>query len=316
MYHGFTDKANDPLNYHGKHLHISTFLEQAEHLKKHYNVVPLTQFLQHCKEGTPPPRRSVVLTFDDGYASNYILAYPILKRFKLPASIFLTTDFIEQKNFIWANRVEYSLLTTENTSIEIQIGSKKTLFTLASIEERHNAIQSVKENLRPLGIKEQERITAGLEGSAGRKLTFEQKTTPAIHKPMDWGQVKEMVQCGLVTAGAHTCSHAILSQCSPEELAEEISIPKKLIEQKLNVACELFCYPYGGTGTFNELTTTALKHHGYSCALTTLNGTNHLSTDPFFIKRLGTSNHQTMEQFRNNLLSSHKRLRALRKKMF
>jgi peptidoglycan/xylan/chitin deacetylase (PgdA/CDA1 family) len=63
-------------------------------LTKNFKVISLTQLVEYLKENSPLPPKSVVITFDDGYKNNYIYAYPILRKYNIPATIFLTTGFV------------------------------------------------------------------------------------------------------------------------------------------------------------------------------------------------------------------------------
>ncbi|MFA5066328.1 MAG: polysaccharide deacetylase family protein [Dehalococcoidia bacterium] len=65
------------------------FGAQLEYLKRHeYNVVSLAALLHYLAKGKVPPR-TVAITFDDGYEDNYFVAFPLLKKYNFPATIFL-----------------------------------------------------------------------------------------------------------------------------------------------------------------------------------------------------------------------------------
>ena len=68
---------------------VSTFRAHMEALKAAgYEPVSLQALQDYVEKGTDLPEKPVVITFDDGYSSNYELAYPILKEFDFPATIF------------------------------------------------------------------------------------------------------------------------------------------------------------------------------------------------------------------------------------
>ena len=72
------------------------FREQiAGLMDRGYVIRPLSEVLRNRKLGLPPPPRTVVVTFDDGFASVYARAWPVLKEFKAPATIFLNTAFMD-----------------------------------------------------------------------------------------------------------------------------------------------------------------------------------------------------------------------------
>jgi peptidoglycan/xylan/chitin deacetylase (PgdA/CDA1 family) len=91
------------LNYHSINPTHSTstspedFELQMKYLAENFNVISLTEFCRFRAEGRTLPARSIIVTFDDGYEDNYLYAFPVLKKFNIPATIFLTTGFIEGK---------------------------------------------------------------------------------------------------------------------------------------------------------------------------------------------------------------------------
>lgn len=60
-----------------------------------FQAISLKKLLELSESGMPIPPRSFVITFDDGYANNYVEAWPILKRLNAPATIFLATDYLD-----------------------------------------------------------------------------------------------------------------------------------------------------------------------------------------------------------------------------
>src|SRR5205809_1446369 len=94
-YHGVTRSphkvSSDPWDLT---LDAQIFESQLDFLHKNYNVISLQSFLAAKRKNAPLPPYSVVLTFDDGPRNFYTLAAPLLKKFSLPATVFVITDFI------------------------------------------------------------------------------------------------------------------------------------------------------------------------------------------------------------------------------
>jgi peptidoglycan/xylan/chitin deacetylase (PgdA/CDA1 family) len=103
MYHAFGSPSEPASRFV---LPARRFARQMAWLKRRrYTVLSLGQFLRYRREHQLPPARSVVITFDDGYADNQTLAYPILRRFGFPATIFVVSGAMGTTN-LWDRDAE------------------------------------------------------------------------------------------------------------------------------------------------------------------------------------------------------------------
>jgi len=103
MYHSLND------NYNITKLSVSpgSFERQMEFLYKHrYNVIGLNRAIPYIARREKPPPRTVVITFDDGYYNNYVYAYPVLKKYNLPATIFVITGKIGSPGYVGWKELE------------------------------------------------------------------------------------------------------------------------------------------------------------------------------------------------------------------
>ncbi len=103
MYHSITPGA---IKENRLQVSVKNFERQARFLKKDYNVLPLEQLADLIKRGEKLPSRVLALTFDDGYKDNYIYAFPILKKYKLPATMFLIINEIGRPDRLSWNEIK------------------------------------------------------------------------------------------------------------------------------------------------------------------------------------------------------------------
>lgn len=74
------------------------FIKQMNYLKKkRFKVVSLKQLVEWIEKKQPIPKKTIILTFDDGYQDNYFNVWPILKKNNFPATIFLVPDLINRR---------------------------------------------------------------------------------------------------------------------------------------------------------------------------------------------------------------------------
>ena len=97
-----------------------------------------------------------------------------------------------------------------------------------------------------------------------------------------------------------------------KEIKNELSLSKQRIEEKVKVPCHYFSYPNGQKGDFNGATRTALINTGYSCALTTVIGTNDPGSDHYELKRLNIHNSGDLSGFKRTLSGFGRFLRAIK----
>jgi peptidoglycan/xylan/chitin deacetylase (PgdA/CDA1 family) len=104
IYHRFGEDKYPTTN-----IDVERFREQLEYLKdKNYTVISMQELVQLLHAGKNLPERSVVISIDDGYRSVYEYAWPILKSFGYPFTVFLYAKAIEGKhwNYMTWNQVK------------------------------------------------------------------------------------------------------------------------------------------------------------------------------------------------------------------
>lgn len=317
MYHGFTNRdGQQGFNaHHGKHLHVDKLHQQLAWLKQYYHVISLRHLIAFYRGEEGIPERSVVITIDDGYYSNYALAYPVLCEFSLPATIFVATDFIDQKEFLWVDRVEYALACTNETRLIVGIKNDQREYVLSNLGQKRRADSEIKTILKRFSPQVREQVIQEIENNLKVKLA-QQSVGVDLYRPLTWTQMSEMIHSGLVTIGSHGSSHTIATSLTPDEWADDLKRSRERIQKMTRTRCELFSYPNGGEADFNDKARDIVEATGFQCALTTIAGTNHRSEDPFTLKRLNIHNAGDMDGFVRTLSSSWRWLRRLKNASF
>ncbi len=286
-YHGFTDRrAHAGIeNSHGKHINVEAFRQHVEYLKAHYNVIPLQRLVDFYAGEAPLPARPVVITIDDGYESTYRLAYPILKRYQVPATVFVTTDFVDGKQWLWTDRIERALSATSTARLDVAVAGERFTYDLSDRAGRLACDASLRSRLKAADQEGRPAVIEALERALGQGAPGTGDGEP-MYRPLDWEQIREMITSGLVSIGGHTVSHVILTRVSAGRAREELSRSKQIIEARTGQPCTLFCYPNGQRGCFDPATRELLRATGYACGVTTVFGTNDRRSDVYELKRL------------------------------
>jgi len=284
LYHGFCDSKNK-----GERTPNSRFMAISEferHLKvylKYGTPISLKDLL--CKEKLPP--NPIVVTIDDGYANNYDLGLPVLKKYNFPATIFLTTGFIDRKLFLWTDWLEFIAVNASNADITIEVNEEVISFNLGEPQARNNAVKQLKSILKNMPINKIKSFLYELQELS--KVKYDWEKIPENLQPLTWKQIREMKKSGLISFGGHTVSHAILSKCSKEEQHFEIVESKARIEKELNEECLILAYPNGKENDFTAETIGLAKKANYRMAVTTNSGyENSNEYESYKLNRWGT----------------------------
>ena len=287
MFHGFTDQDSSGIeNYDRKHICAEKFSQILGHLASKYHVIGLEKVVAALASGGPLPRNPVVLTFDDGYESNYRIAFPELKKHNAPATIFLATDFVDRGQQLWTSRLEYAFGATSEKEFRGRIGGRELILKLNTLAERVKAVKAAKNIFKTIPQETLDEEIANVEKILKASLETATKVS-TVYRNLVWPQAKEMLASGLVSFGSHTHTHKILGRCQPETIRTELAVSREIIEREIGAPCTFFCYPNGGRADISEESERILRELGFSCALTTLHGDNGRGDNPFELRRMG-----------------------------
>jgi len=275
LYYHRVNDDNDPFF---PALSIAAFEAQMRFLSKSYRVVGLAELLRRLADGPAEP--VLAITFDDGYRDNYTYAFPILQRYGLPATIFLTTGSIDSGEPLWFERLALAVKNTARDSIDLDFHSLQQL-TLRTPSERLKANAQIFSALRPLPDPERRRLLAEIL----QKLALRDAGERA-HKMLTWDDAR-LMSANRIAFGGHTVTHPFLSRLTAEEFRWEASECKRRIEDELQLPVEHFAYPNGREEDFGLANKALVRQAGYRAAVTTIWGVNHSSTDPFELRRGG-----------------------------
>ena len=249
-YHRVTETWDETLDYSQPGMVVtgSTFERQLTSLKEHFEVVTLGALLENEPIAGRPARPRCVITFDDGWRDNYDLAFPILRRHSLPATIFLATDFIGTDRAFWHTELTYLFTRTD---VSRSLGDELTFRAYPSPVRhelrrlarrgpfRTHDLDPLIETLKALCDEEViEELVQALSRTVGLRRPFFQDRKFFL----DWDQVREMVAAGL-EIGSHGCSHRILTRLSTEAANEELVRSKAEIEHRVGGTVEHLAFP-------------------------------------------------------------------------
>jgi peptidoglycan/xylan/chitin deacetylase (PgdA/CDA1 family) len=271
-FHGLKSDDDGDLPDDGLHLAASRFEQVCAHLSKNWCVLPLADIIGHLRAGETLPQRTVALTFDDGYASNFEIGLPILERYALPATIFPVTSFLDGHDWLWFNRLRYALLKTDMSFLPtLDSGFAHPL----QLHTQSGRLASLETCLDQLKTTPQEGILARvkqIENGLGCSLQHAAQKPDKL-RPLTWDQARLMRDSGLVSFGGHSHQHLILGRCEDATTSSEIANCAARLTAELGYHSGVFAFPNGKPDDIPTGVDAVLQANGFNAAVTTSTGT-------------------------------------------
>lgn len=283
LYHGVTDQPADGIeNCQGKHLPLAEFEDQMRLVAETATPMTLRDMAGRLAAGRPLPPRAVAVTFDDDYANVRNLALPALLRHRVPATFFISTGFVGASRLYWTDLVEHCLNRTRVTALRLADPAWAGDYDLGSPAARTQVLGSLKARLKTLPPARRDRCLAELAQAAGVRPD---QGHAANYAHLDWDQVRELDARPDYEVGGHTVRHEILAYLDDATLDHEIGDCLETLRRELDRPVDLFSYPEGQEGHFDDRVIAALRRHGVSICPTAQAGTNQPGADPYHLKR-------------------------------
>jgi peptidoglycan/xylan/chitin deacetylase (PgdA/CDA1 family) len=281
LYHRVTDLRLDPQLLAVAPHH---FEQHLEILRREYQPMSLGAFVDalHNKRF---PKRTVIVTMDDGYADNLYEAKPLLEQFNVPATVFVTVGSIGSRREFWWDELERVFLHSYNLpdALSLRIDGVERQYNLGhtasygsdrlkryahwNVEssddptERHAVYRSLIGLLRGLSAATRhdllERILVWARADREGRPT---------HRTLTAEELLCLVDGGLVKVGAHGVSHSALALLSQEEQKAEILGSKIRLEGILGSKVDQFAYPFGSRNDYTQETTALVQDVGFMSA--------------------------------------------------
>lgn len=274
-YHRFGEKGDQLMT------SARVFRQQLDYLTSHYRVVPLSKLVEYLGSDQELPPGLAAITIDDGYRDAYEIAFPILQHYQAPATLFVVTDFLDRKTWLWTDKLRFLTAQTRATRFETASNDLPLQFQLGGQASRLEAATQVNSHLKALPDEVKEEAIKRIASS----LRIEIPDLPARdYDAITWEQARKMDSAG-IEIGSHTLTHPILTNINDERLESELRGSKTKLEAELGRQVELFCYP---NGNYDARVKRAAANAGYSSAVTVEAGLNRNGCDLFALRRVHT----------------------------
>lgn len=279
MYHSIVDDPRRTEDTIGISQSRSTFEAHIRTLAEEFNPVTLEQVVQFARGGEPLPRKSVAVTFDDGFFDNYEVALPILSRYGVPATFYIMVGAVETGVPPWYCRLNFAFRATRKTDwVNPEDGVR---YSMETGNHRKAALQAAWDaGARRVGNSQAEFVRRVEESLDVVPLGAESRMM------LRWDEVRALKEAGH-TIGAHTLSHPNLAHVTEEEAGAEIVGCKTRLEEEIGGPVDHFSYPHPALNPqWTPSTLRITREAGFKSAVLTSCGPVRRGDEPLIMKRI------------------------------
>lgn len=250
MYHGVSKAENFSMN--GRHLPSVEFEKHLRYFKKHFDILSLAD-LCNVHEGNQS-RNSIALTFDDGYLNNVHNAIPLLLKYEIPATFFISTISLTDQEYIHPS--DYIDAIRKSTSTSIDINGNIFQYKNGHLT---NSGKNVYSYINSLRFQEFRHTVSTLKRNYPIRNVLK-GIDPELYTLVNSKTITELASHKLLTVGSHSHDHVNLSMLSIEEIDHQVGISKRILESNTQKVVNSIAFPYG---YFNEDVVERSLQHGY-----------------------------------------------------
>jgi peptidoglycan/xylan/chitin deacetylase (PgdA/CDA1 family) len=300
LYHRITESPFDPWDMSVTPQH---FAQHLEILTNRCQPMGLGEMVRALCAGRKL-RRAVAITFDDGYADNLHNARPLLERYGVPATVFVTTGGIDSEHGFWWDELERLVLRTEELpgalalrvhgkSFHRELGKAARPGTRADLRRRWRKGDSAPdarcalygtlwELLQPLPASEQRKVLRDVANWAGNPT----REAPD-HRTLSAEGIRSLAKGGLIEIGAHTVTHPVLAVLPAGCQKREMQQSKDRLQAIVNAPVTSFSYPFGSPGLdYTPQTAALVREAGFNRGCSGAVGLLGRHTDRYQLPRL------------------------------
>ena len=245
------------------------FEKQLRYLKSNYSILQIEELdaiLNNNSDNLKLPKYAVLITFDDGIYNFKKNAFPLLKKYNIPACLFIITEVINSNQMFWWDALSKELIDKGQSVSEIRT-------YLNYLKKTPNSVRKVaKANIRPLYAK--------------------QLTSVDLHYFWRNG----------ISIGNHSHTHPMFDKCSDDEIILEIENSNKCFDDWNIDGFKYFAYPNGNYSLKSE---NFLKKYSISLAFKFEHKINNKKINPLRIDRISTNSYMGLNEFRAKVSGLH-----------
>jgi peptidoglycan/xylan/chitin deacetylase (PgdA/CDA1 family) len=255
------------------------FEQSIAYLSKRYKFINPEEYSTLYFKKKKPEKPVLMLTFDDSSHTLYTNVLPVLKRYSVPAVVFVTTGGVGEETSLINDQLIYMIGKSHVEKFFLP-GHSGRRYSIRNLSEKVDTFFKINLMLKKMNNEEKLSIIKELRDV----FKIDIKDINEYFKNLSWDEIKEMDNSGLIFFGTHTVTHPILTKVPIKQAEYEIRYPKEQLEEFLDKDIKFFAYPNGSTDDYNEDIKKIVINSGYEMAFTTNEYSMDIN-DPYEIPR-------------------------------
>jgi len=262
-----------------------TFADHLAAVVKYLKPVSPQEFVERLNDSKKILAGHCLITFDDGWYDNYDYALPLLEQHRVPAVIYIATDYIGTHKTFWQERLARMLHQLWQARVsDGDLYGELGIDTL--LQQSEGTVRAfVRASISALKTRPQLEIDGLLQRVQAVLEQHALSSDDIGHdRFMTWQQVERLHASDVVTIGSHAQSHTPMTKLAPPDVARELRESNAAIARQLKQPTPWFAYP---NGDHDAASRQLVQQAGYRMAVTTEIGSVSSGDDAMRLRRIG-----------------------------
>jgi len=283
MYHGVVNKNS---NYFSpRHITAEQFEEHLKYFSDEFDVIGISRAFEYAESNHKPERNTITISFDDGYRNNLYVALPLLKKYNIQTTFFISSMCTQEMDLrIWADIVACLDYFHKDDIIELD---SKRFKNLVEIESKISLTDFLKTSDASSRDNYLDYLT--LKYNIKKKLD---SIPSEVWKLLTGEELKELSSSDIVEIGSHGHLHYNLAEVGAAVAKKELEYSKELLQNIVGKEINSVAYP---DGSYNNETKNIAENLGYKYQLAVNYHCPDDTTDPRILNRHSISSTTTFE---------------------
>ncbi len=291
VYHGVAPNLEKPLNW--RHIDPDCFEKHLVFLKKHAHVIPLKDFFE-CR--FVKGKKNIAITFDDGYRNNYTYAFPLLKKYQVPATIFVTGINNTKYNILWGDLMDIAVRLSNGY---LDIKGQRFYRAASPYNLSYYSASGLRlgDFLKTLNFEE--KMDALLKANNVLEK-LQENYLGDYWQLLNDNEIEELAKSELIEIGAHGFYHNNLGRIPVSNAQNELKMIRDYLFNLTGEFPESIAYP---DGCYTRDVIDIAEKTGFKMQLAVNYRFGEDADDPRIIDRLGLYSYQTLPMQYYNMVS-------------